>query len=324
MSAPAIDTPTVSTSAHDAVVGRARRALRRRTVAAAIGIVVLFVLSVLTPLGQLFGDLILTGRPMPDPDAIASAKDVLGLVSITSLAVSGLAIAAIAAIRGRWWLAGAMLVAIVGANLTTQVLKRAVFWRPPAETDLGVGIVNSYPSGHATVIAVLALALVAVVPARLRPVAVVTGAVLFTRIGSGTIEEGWHRTEDVVGAGLVALAWVAGMALAVIRLRGAQVLGGDTTRGHLGAGRLLVAAALAVLAIGAFVWGEVLATGDTLLSPLDAWTPAATRLYVGALLVTFATASITVATLWRAIRPVELEVPRAAAATDRDRSATSR
>lgn len=308
----------------DRVVARVRRALGRRLAAAVLLVFVLFALSVLTPLGQLLGDLILTGRPAEDPDRIAAAKDVLGIVSIASLAVSGLAIAAIAALRGRWWLAGAMLVAIVGANVTTQVLKRAVLWRPPAETDLGVGVMNSYPSGHATVIAVLALALVAVVPVRLRPVAVLAAAALFTLVGSETITEGWHRAEDVVGAGLVALAWVAGMALAVVRLRGADVLGPETTRGHLGAARFLLVVALAVLVLGAFVWGEVLTTGDELLSPLDAWTPAATRLYVGALLVTLATASITVLTLWRAIRPVEIEAVDGTAAAGAATAATSR
>ncbi|MFO1540284.1 MAG: phosphatase PAP2 family protein [Chloroflexota bacterium] len=308
----------------DPVVARVRRALLRRLVAAVVLIALLFGVSVLTPLGQLFGDLVLTGRPTDDPDRIAAAKDVLGIVSVTSLAVSALAIAGIAALRGRWWLAGAMLIAIGGANVTTQVLKRAVFWRPAAETDLGVGVLNSYPSGHATVIAVLALALVAVVPARLRPLAVLAGAARFPLVGSETITEGWHRAEDVVGAGLVALAWVAGMALAVVRLRGADVLGADATRGHLGAGRLLLAAALAVLTLGAFVWGEVLATGDELLSPLDAWTPAATRLYLGALLVTLATAGVVVVTLWRSIRPVDVEAVRGPTDPGTPRPATSR
>jgi len=308
----------------DPVVPRVRRALRRRLVAAVILVFLLFAVSVLTPLGQLLGDLVLTGRPTDDPDRIAAAKDVLGVVSVASLAVSGLAIAAIAALRGRWWLGGAMLVAIAGANGTTQVLKRAVLWRPTAETDLGVGVLNSYPSGHATVVAVLVLALVVVVPVRLRPIAVLAGAALFTLIGSETITEGWHRAEDVVGAGLVALAWVAGAALAVLRLRGADVPDPDAMRGHLGAGRLLLAAALAVLVLGAYVWGEILTTGDELLSPLDAWTPAAARLYLGALLVTFATASIIVVTLWRAIRPVEIEAVRGAPAADGAAPATSR
>ena len=319
---PAPTAPPVAPA--DRVVARVRRALGRRLAAAVLLVFVLFALSVLTPLGQLLGDLILTGRPAEDPDRIAAAKDVLGIVSNASHTVSGLAIAAIAALRGRWWLAGAMLVAIVGANVTTQVLKRAVLWRPPAETDLGVGVMNSYPSGHATVIAVLALALVAVVPVRLRPVAVLAGAALFTLVGSETITEGWHRAEDVVGAGLVALAWVAGMALAVVRLRGADELGPETTRGHLGAGRFLLVVALAGLVLGAFVWGEVLTTGDELLSPLDAWTPAATRLYVGALLVTLATASITVLTFWRAIRPVEIEAVDGTAAAGAATAATSR
>ena len=61
----------------DDPVIHARLALRRRAVLAIVGVFLLFVLSVLTPLGQLFSDLILTGRPTDDPDRIAAAKDVL-------------------------------------------------------------------------------------------------------------------------------------------------------------------------------------------------------------------------------------------------------
>ncbi len=73
-------------------------ALDRRWIGALIAVAVLYAGSVLTPNGQLLSDLVLTGRPTADPDRIAAAKDVLGTVSVASLAVAGLLIAGIAII----------------------------------------------------------------------------------------------------------------------------------------------------------------------------------------------------------------------------------
>ena len=76
---------------------------------------------------------------------------------------------------------------------------------------------------------------------------------------------------------------------------------------HLGTGRLLLAGALVALVLGTIAWVEVLAGGDELLSPGYAWTGAAVRLFVGAILVTAATSVGTIVTLWLALRPVDVE-----------------
>lgn len=113
------------------------------------------------------------------------------------------------------WHALAAVVTVVGANVTTQVLKEHVFERPDL---LALGAPNSLPSGHTTVAASLALAVALSAPPLLRlPVAMlgVAGSVL---VGTATIVTGWHRLSDVAAAVLVSGAW-AGLMLAVVVLR---------------------------------------------------------------------------------------------------------
>ncbi|MDQ4084462.1 MAG: phosphatase PAP2 family protein [Actinomycetota bacterium] len=113
------------------------------------------------------------------------------------------------------WHALAAVVMVVGANVTTQVLKDHVFERPDL---LALGAPNSLPSGHTTVAASVALAVALSAPPLLRlPVAVlgVAGSVL---VGTATIVAGWHRLSDVAAAVLVSGAW-AGLMLAVVVLR---------------------------------------------------------------------------------------------------------
>lgn len=293
-----------------ALVRRVVGALDRRWIGALIAIAILYAGSVLTPNGQLLSDLVLTGRPTADPDRLAAAKDVLGSVSVASLAVTGLLIAGIALLRRRPWLAMAVLVAIVGANVTTQVLKRLVLPRPAISPDLGVGTINSFPSGHVTVAAVLGLALLVVVAPRWRPIVAVAAGVFIVLIGTSVLVAGWHRAEDVAGGAAVALAWVAASAAVVVRRRGAQPVADGQARSHELGGRLLLGLALLLLVGVGVGWIAAFADPWTALDILDDGTPDATRLFAGATTVAIAVALLAVATLWRAIRPGDLETPR--------------
>lgn len=293
-----------------APAARVRAALDRRAIAALIAVAILYAGSVLTPNGQLLSDLVLTGRPTADPDRIAAAKDVLGTVSVASLAVAGLLIAGIALLRRRPWLAVAVLVAIVGANVTTQVLKRLVLPRPALSVDLGVGTLNSFPSGHVTVAAVLGLALLIVVAPRWRPIVAIAAGVVLVLIGTSVLVAGWHRAEDVAGGAAVALAWVAGAGALVVRLRGAEPVEDGRARRHQAGGRLLLGVALLLLVGVGVSWIAAFADPWSALDILDDGTPDATRLFAGATTVAVAVALLVVATLWRAIRPADLETPR--------------
>lgn len=98
------------------------------------------------------------------------------------------------------------LVAVVlGANLTTQVIKHLLVTREA----LGPGIEvtpNSFPSGHTT-LAATAMVVLVLASGRARVLLAPLGALWTAAAGVGTLVVGWHRPSDVVGAIAVAAAW---------------------------------------------------------------------------------------------------------------------
>ena len=142
--------------------------------------------------------------------AVAWMKMVDVLTSVTMLSV-GLCLVGcttVALLRGRFALAAGAVVLIVGANVTTQVLKYKVFER----TD---DVSNSSPSGHTTVSLSIAVAAVLVAPAVWRWVLIPAAGFVATFVAAGTIVGHWHRPSDVVAAAGVVLAWT-GLALLVV------------------------------------------------------------------------------------------------------------
>src|SRR5699024_1397211 len=94
---------------------------------------------------------------------------------------------------------------VLGANLTTQVIKQVLVTRDV----LGPGIdvtPNSFPSGHTTLAASAMIALV-LAGGRARVVLAPLGAAWTTAVGIGTLVVGWHRPSDVIGAIAVVAAW---------------------------------------------------------------------------------------------------------------------
>jgi membrane-associated phospholipid phosphatase len=126
----------------------------------------------------------------------------------------------IAGVRRRRNLALASVAIMVGANVTTELLK-LVLAHPRAASLLGgarpVGS-TSWPSGHATAAMALALSLILVVPARLRPLAAGLGALFATAVSYSFLTLGWHYPSDVFGGFLVAGIW-ASLALVALSTR---------------------------------------------------------------------------------------------------------
>lgn len=166
----------------------------------------------------------------------------LSVVSEGTLALGLLLVVVLAVLRRRLPLAVASVVLVGGANVTTQLLKKVVLERP----DLGLGSANSLPSGHTTVAATLAVALVLVVPVAVRSTAAVLGAAYAAATGVSTLVAGWHRPSDVAAALLVVAAWT-GLVVAGLRVHGGP-LGGDHDR--RGTWVLLVAAGSAAVLVG--------------------------------------------------------------------------
>ncbi len=139
-----------------------------------------------------------------------SVLQMLGYVSGGAV-VLVLVCAAVAMARGKGRLAVASVTAMVGATVTTQILKHFLIERSDL-TD-GVYASNSFPSGHTTVAAAGLGALLLVSPRRMRLVVVPVGAFAVMLIAAATMVAGWHRASDVMAAVLVALAWTALAAL---------------------------------------------------------------------------------------------------------------
>jgi membrane-associated phospholipid phosphatase len=171
-----------------------------------------------TETGQRLSDLVLFGRETAGPRGADVAADILSTVTLAAAVTAAIGIAAIALARGGPGLLLAAVVAVAGANLTSQLLKEVVE-RPALLGSLAYARGNSFPSGTVTVVASLGLVAILVVPRRLRGVTGLLTAAAVSAVGMSTVVAGWHRLADVLGAILIALAWAAlcGAMLAMAR-----------------------------------------------------------------------------------------------------------
>lgn len=111
--------------------------------------------------------------------------------------------------------AAAAAAAIAGANVTTQLLKRALA-EPRHHDVLEQQIVPvSWPSGHATAATVALLAALLLAPPALRVGVLLLGAPMAAIAAAGVVILEWHYPSDVVGGIAVAGAWTAAAAALV-------------------------------------------------------------------------------------------------------------
>jgi membrane-associated phospholipid phosphatase len=176
-----------------------------------------YLVAVKTEWGHRAGNAALAGRHNRAPELASESVSLLDTISVISLGTAGGALMAIGYVRGGWRLSLGTGGAILGANVTTQLLKRVVFDRP---TYLDPGddhaYANSLPSGHATVAMSLAVGIALVAPARYRWLGAISAGAYARAVGAATITAGWHRPSDVMAGDLVAVGW--GSAAAAILL----------------------------------------------------------------------------------------------------------
>ena len=234
---------------------------------AAAGVVACHAFFVGTATGQALDEAALAGAEI-GPDSLWNvAGPVLEIVSVPFLVAVGVTAIAMAAVRRRPMVAWQVVVLMLGANLTTQLLKATVFDRP--DLDIAGRPYDSFPSGHTTVAAAVAAALILVVPVRGRPVAALVGAGYTALTGVSTLVGGWHRPSDAAAAVLVVLAWTCIAMLVgsaapvavydVVPGPGGRVPGARGTAGVVG---LLVVGTLGTGAIAALGVVRTSAAGD--------------------------------------------------------------
>ncbi|WP_058234591.1 phosphatase PAP2 family protein [Devriesea agamarum] len=174
-----------------------------------VGVSLLAGTSIDTAGGQRLDQLVLSGARGDDGLISRIVFPVLNTVSIPFILVALVVTVLVALLRRRYGLAWSMLVLVLGSNATTQVLKKIVIERPHLVAGIDV-TPNSFPSGHTTVAASVAIAFAVVAPTTLRPLVSILGAFFTILTGIGTMTGGWHRPSDVVGAFLVVAAWTFG------------------------------------------------------------------------------------------------------------------
>ncbi len=112
--------------------------------------------------GQVLDTILMEGTMRSASRYEAFSTLVTGIVSVPVMVAAGIVVALVAAARRRPTLAGRALGAVIGANITTQILKDYFLTRPNLGVTTGAG--NSLPSGHTTVAVTLSLALIVVAP----------------------------------------------------------------------------------------------------------------------------------------------------------------
>ena len=139
---------------------------------------------------------------------------------------------------------------IVGANVTAQFAKNVLLDRLDQLDGLFYPLANSFPSGHATAAASLAVGLLLVAPPLLRTPIAIPSSVLVALVGVSTLALGWHRMADAVGGTLVATSWAAAVGAFLAWRRGVETVGARSIRvGRLGS-RVLLVTGLILLAGG--------------------------------------------------------------------------
>lgn len=166
--------------------------------------------------GQLLDYVALTGNSIGRARVESVVDRVLNGISVLSLTVATVVVGFIALIRRRVALAVGAILLIAGANVTAQLFK-AILARP----DLGVdperaAVGNSLPSGHTTIAASVAVALVLVLPAKARATGAIIAATFAALAGVATLSAGWHRPSDAVAALLIVGAWAAAASLFIV------------------------------------------------------------------------------------------------------------
>lgn len=205
--------PEPSRPAGRARVDEPRARTGARVVAALVALLALvaavatYRLFVTTAPGQRVDELAFTGAQHGQGRLWAVAEPVLDVVSVAFVVIAIGAAMLVALVRRRWVLALQVGALVVGANVTTQLLKHQLLERP----DLlpGWNGPNTLPSGHTTVAASVSAALLIATPRGWRPAVAVGGVVYTAATGVSTLVGQWHRPSDVVAALLVVLAWGA-------------------------------------------------------------------------------------------------------------------
>lgn len=196
--------------AHDRGDRRRARIARRLLgigVLALAAMVGVYLLSTFTTRGQVVENALLEARDDQLRGGDTTAVEILATVSGWSLVAAIGVVMTVAMVRRRPRLALGAGAVIAGSIVTAELLKRVILPRPRLDPNVVPWHVdNIFPSGHTTIATAVAVAFVLVVPYRLRGLAALAGGFYAAGVAVATLDAGWHRTSDALGAILLVLA----------------------------------------------------------------------------------------------------------------------
>lgn len=143
------------------------------------------------------------------------ANGVLGVLEPLPFTLWGGLLVLVALLRGRLRVAVAVAAVLALAPFSAETLK-PLLAHPHAYVGLQDVKAASWPSGHATAAAILALCAVLVAPRRLRPAVAMAGGAFVLATGVSLLILAWHMPSDVIGGYLLAGLWIS---LAILFLR---------------------------------------------------------------------------------------------------------
>ena len=249
-----------------------------------VALVAVWAVAYLAPFGRWLDDVTLMGFVDLHSRGIDRlATGVVRLADPQPFLVAGAALVAVALARSRPRTAAVVPLILLGANLTTQLLKPELA-HPRMTSILADTHIQaaSWPSGHATGAMSLALCAVLVSSPRLRPLIAALGGTFAVAVGYATLVLAWHLPSDVLAGFLVATLWTT-LGTAALWAAAARwpERAGRGREAALRVGEALTPSALTAVAATACAGALVLARPDAAL----AYAQAHTVFVVGAVVI---------------------------------------
>ncbi|MFD3706589.1 phosphatase PAP2 family protein [Nocardia sp. NPDC058658] len=267
---------------------------RRWPIIAVLGVVVAtatYLLAVRTGDGQAIENAALRGADQASERDANAASQHLDQITVYSLGIAVLVVAAIALLRRRLDLLVAAVGVIVAGQVVVQTLKRYVLPRPELVEVTGHFAQNSLPSGHTTIAMTVLFATIIVVPYRWRGLALIVVLSWAIGIGHYTLTAKWHRLSDTIAADAISLSLACLASWFLVARGGIQRY---TGRPKVIPAIVTVLASISVvtsLLMGAVLWGVPLSEeGIAVATHDDEW-----NIYLGA--TAFASAGSVIAAL---------------------------
>lgn len=184
-------------------------------------LIAVYALFVLTPAGQALGDQALIGNAELTHEAVRKASALLHHINLRMCIGLVAALLVISLFRRRWRTGVLATVGFALAVLTAEILK-GVLPRPELDATLEEYLVDktidTYPSGHVTIMAAFVMALTLVAAPRLRSGITAVGGVVVAAVAVGVVVAGWHRPSDSIGGLMLACGALSLTALALERV----------------------------------------------------------------------------------------------------------